>query len=153
MTTIAYKDGVIATDGRTTRGDTIVDDDSVKRYERRGAVFWMSGRPHEFYAVLDDIIDRSKSGYDDYNAGGIALIEGELFNCGYCNGEGWRYPLTGKVEAYGSGADHAMTAMDMGATAREAVAMAARRDTGTGGTIRQYDAKSGEELDSGKGEG
>lgn len=149
MTTIAYKGGVIATDGRTTRGDTIVDDDSVKRYERRGAVFWMSGSPHEFYAVLDAIIDRSANGNDKYSAGGIALIEGDLFNCGYCDGEGWRYPLTGRIEAYGSGADHALTAMDMGATATEAVAMAAKRDTGTGGTIRLYDARSGKALDAG----
>jgi hypothetical protein len=36
----------------------------------------------------------------------------------------------------GNGSDHAMTAMDMGATAVESVEMASMRDTSTGGVIR-----------------
>jgi hypothetical protein len=40
--------------------------------------------------------------------------------------------------AIGSGTDHALTAMDMGATAEEAIGWAAKRDAGTGGTIRTF---------------
>ena len=36
MTTIAYKDGVIAYDSRVTRGDLITDDDCDKCIERDG---------------------------------------------------------------------------------------------------------------------
>jgi hypothetical protein len=36
----------------------------------------------------------------------------------------------------GRGSDHAMTAMDMGATAAESGEMAQKRDTSTGGVVR-----------------
>lgn len=49
----------------------------------------------------------------------------------------WKSPIPPSATyAIGSGADHAITAMDMGANAFLAVQMAAKRDTGTGGTIR-----------------
>ena len=44
--------------------------------------------------------------------------------------------MLGATYAIGSCADHAIPPMDMGATAYQAVQMAAKRDTGTGGTIR-----------------
>jgi hypothetical protein len=43
--------------------------------------------------------------------------------------------------AIGTGTDHAITAMDCGLSAREAVKMAMKRDTGTGGRIRTYKVK------------
>ena len=43
-----------------------------------------------------------------------------------------------KPYATGSGQHHALTAMDMGATAKEAVKMAIMRDTNSGGRIRTY---------------
>lgn len=46
--------------------------------------------------------------------------------------------------AIGSGRDFALAAMDMGATAKEAVEMAAKRDVYTGGTIRTVIIDSGE---------
>ena len=50
----------------------------------------------------------------------------------------WKSPIpAGAIYAIGSGADHAITAMDMGASAIGAVEMAAKRDTGTGGIIRK----------------
>jgi len=45
-----------------------------------------------------------------------------------------------KVYSIGSGSDHALTAMDMGATAEKAVEMAMQRDICTGGRIRLYRA-------------
>ena len=41
----------------------------------------------------------------------------------------------------GSGADHGLTAMDCGLSAKEAVKKAAYRDLGTGGKIRTYKLK------------
>jgi hypothetical protein len=43
----------------------------------------------------------------------------------------------------GSGTPFAYTAMDMGASAKEAVWAAARRDVGTGGTLRVLQIASG----------
>ena len=43
--------------------------------------------------------------------------------------------------AIGSGADHAFTAMDCGCSAKEAVQMAVKRDTCTGGRIRSFKLK------------
>ena len=53
----------------------------------------------------------------------------------------WKFEMDkNKIYSIGSGSDHALTAMDMGATAEKAVEMAAQRDICTGGRIRVYRA-------------
>ena len=53
----------------------------------------------------------------------------------------WKFEMSKERHAaVGSGSDHALTAMDMGATAEEAVKMAMKRDVMTGGRIRLYRA-------------
>lgn len=47
-------------------------------------------------------------------------------------------------DSAGSGSDHALTAMDMGASAAEAVKMACKRDPFSGGDILVYNVETGE---------
>lgn len=65
--------------------------------------------------------------------------EKKLYDVGVYNDSGLIYKSEiqrHNPEAFGSGSKHAITAMDMGASAKEAVGMAVKRDSGTGGKIR-----------------
>jgi hypothetical protein len=140
MTTIAYKDGIIAYDGRCTAGGTIVYDDFDKMHERDGAFFFGAGGMSE----INDLI-KAYSGEEiagDCGASAIVCKSGELSLISYEDGRIVESSvLPDKAYAIGSGRDHAYTALDMGASAYQAVEMAAKRDTGTGGKIRTFTVK------------
>lgn len=136
MTTIAYKDGVIACDGRITSGDTIFADARDKRQVRGGIWFFLCGEDHAAAAVVNTWPDVEVP-CDRWNA---LVYDGEaLWYCGSTDGEVWKCKQpANEPMAMGSGSDHALTAMDLGCTAKQAVKMAAKRDAGTGGKIRTY---------------
>ncbi|MGY1448710.1 proteasome subunit beta [Pseudomonas chlororaphis] len=135
MTTIAYKDGVIAYDGRVTRGGTIVYDDFDKMRERDGAAFFGAGATGEINELIGAYFGEEIVG--ECEASVLVLHSGSLTLIGYTDGKLWKAPvLLDRPYAIGSGTDHAYTAFDMGATAYQAIEMAAKRDTGTGGKIR-----------------
>ena len=137
MTTIAYKDGLIAYDSRITQGDTIIDDNHDKSECYNKVRFFLAGPS----CTMDDIISMYFGGKFkeitsnalayDYNIHKLFLVGvGSYF---------WKDEIKkDRIAAIGSGTDHALTAMDMGATAEEAVEMAMKRDICTGGVIRIY---------------
>ena len=53
MTTIAYKDGVIAFDSRCCRDNTIMDDDFLKRISRDGVEIFYSGSTADAQVFAD----------------------------------------------------------------------------------------------------
>ena len=53
MTTIVYKDGVIACDSRITRGDTILSDDHDKSTVHNGGRFFLAGQSHLMQSMID----------------------------------------------------------------------------------------------------
>ena len=71
-------------------------------------------------------------------ASGYAVADGELWLVGHDDNTGiWKTRIDLRcADAIGSGSPFALTAMDMGASAYQAVEMAAKRDTSTGGKIR-----------------
>ena len=136
MTTIAYKDGVIAYDSRITNGSTITHDDFEKCQEVKGVKFVLSGYVCDYAKLIGAwfgetvtstvecaalVFDGSALCYASYSA-----------EDGLCKTPIWLE----RPYAIGSGSDHALTAMDMGATAYKSVEMAAKRNSSTGGTIR-----------------
>jgi len=143
MTTIVYKDGVIACDTRMTSGNLIVSDDFDKRYESRDCVFFLCGGVHDAHELVaaypGDAIP------DSNNAQGFVVDHGELKWVCSSRGVLTRAPVT-CIEAYGSGSEFALAACDHGKSAGEAVEYAMTRDTGTGGRVRCYDAGTGNEL-------
>ena len=140
MTTIAYKDGIIAYDSQKTAGSLIVDGDYEKKQEKGGAVFFMAGSTHDFEAFIDSYL--SGKLVEPENSLEAIVWDGRLWRCGGHKDEVFKCPWElDKPLAVGSGQDHAITAMDMGATAKEAVKWAMKRDTGTGGRIRNYRVK------------
>ena len=137
MTTIAYKDGVIAYDSRETSSGTILSDEAEKRTEHEGVSFFLSGNCGEDIEYMKVWADRACT--EKFQCGGFAVdAEGVLWGCGG-DPTPWRHHIDPKqVSARGSGSDHALTAMDMGATAEEAVQWAIKRDNCTGGIIRTF---------------
>ncbi|WP_223535675.1 proteasome subunit beta [Pseudomonas sp. GL-B-16] len=136
MTTIAYKDGVIAYDGRATTGSgTIVYDDLDKCVERDGVKFVLCGNTCGIHKLIEAYFGES---HTSVNTDALIVVDGEVWYISHDDDEGIEKSqvLLDRPYALGSGSDHAYTAMDMGATAYQAVEMAAKRDTSTGGTIR-----------------
>lgn len=139
MTTIAYKDGIIATDGRVLQGLSISDDNAVKRTIRNDVEFFFSGNVHDEPLLIDCYFNGPPENTDDTNSNAIIVDGGKIFEAAVNPDGYWRAPeRRGNILAIGSGAMHAMTAMDLGCSAKESVKMAAKRDAGTGGRVRTY---------------
>lgn len=142
MTTITHKDGVIAYDSRMCRGGTITSDSTDKHLELNDAHFFFSGCVCDQLPFMEIYFNKSGNELLDIKHLDISAfiwVNGLLFHgLGYTSGV-YITPLSmDEPAAIGSGIDHALTAMDMGATAKEAVKWAMKRDTGTGGRIRTF---------------
>ncbi|MDD1966176.1 proteasome subunit beta [Pseudomonas putida] len=136
MTTIAYKDGVIAYDSQITRGDLITYDDYEKCLEREGVKFFCSGAVSDYPRLVDVYFGAKPDGNIDVSA--LVLDGDKLMMVAVDDTSGlWKAPvMMDRPYAIGSGTPYAFAAMDMGATAVQAVEIAAKRDTSTGGIIR-----------------
>ena len=136
MTTIAYKGGVIAYDSRCTRGTTITDDDCEKLQTVKGVHFLCTGATCDFDALIAAYFGTAASARVE--ASGYAIDGCTLWLIGHDDKTGfWKNRIRlDRSDAIGNGSPFALTAMDMGATAAEAIEMAKKRDTCTGGTIR-----------------
>lgn len=136
MTTIAYKDGVIAYDSRQTRNDRIVSDSCLKCHVVDGVSFFLSGAVCDEKALVaayfgtPSLVPIECSGY--------VVDGGKLMMVGHDDKTGiWKQDLDpSNPDAIGSGATYAIAAMDMGASAEDAVRAAMKRDIYTGGIVR-----------------
>lgn len=139
MTTIAYKDGVIAYDSRGTRGDIISNDNLDKRVMSDGIAFFMAGSVADYKHLIDGYTKGARPPKES-DVDALIVDKGVVYRAGTGDGEFWFHPAQ-PVDAIGSGTRFALTAMDCGLSARDAVKMAAKRDTGTGGKIRTFKIK------------
>lgn len=135
MTTIAYRDGILAADGRTTYGDTIFTDHSKKIHRLSdGALFALCGDVAYVQPMLDALED------DDVDLpqgeGFTAVIVEKDGKVRLYEGKGGFIALDASYYAFGSGEEYAMGAMDMGASAHDAVRVACGRDLSSGGDIQ-----------------
>lgn len=142
MTTIAYKDGVIAYDSRTTAGDVITNDHSDKHHEHNGVHFFMCGTLADYDAFFAAFEGEKRDSALQVSC--LALVNGKLFVCGYESESGvWKSPIDmTQSYAIGSGSQFAWGAMDCGASAAQAVRVAMKRDTCTGGAVRIFQIES-----------
>ena len=139
LTTIAYKDGVIAYDSQVTAGETI----SNLKHNKCCTVGRGDNKVKFIFA--GSLADRDEliSAYyghpvDDSLACGAVVINNEgVFAIGVEDGKLWKNQIDNKdIFAVGSGEGFAYGAMDMGADAKQAVKVASGRDLYTGGRIR-----------------
>ena len=136
MTTIAYKDGVIAFDSRQTRSGTIVSDNAPKCQVVDGVSFFLSGAVCDEKALIAAYFGTPSS--VPVECSGYVVDGGKLLMVGHDDKTGiWRQELDpANPDAIGSGSAYALAAMDMGASAEEAVRAAMKRDIYTGGAVR-----------------
>ena len=141
MTTIAYKDGVIAYDGRQTRNDRIVSDSAAKCQVVDGVSFFLSGAVCDEKALIAAYFGTASPA--PVECSGYVVDGGKLLMVGHDDKTGiWKQELDlSNPDAIGSGCAYAIAAMDMGASAEEAVRAAIKRDIYTGGTIRTVTIK------------
>ena len=141
MTTIAYKDGVLAADSRVMSNGWIAHDLAEKVFLRENVFFAVSGDAVEGKAAIEAILKGEKYIHQDNN---VSFTVMAVNPCGdikvWCNGEthteGELIPL--KYWAIGSGRIAAMAAMEVGADACWAVDIAKKYDPNTGGDVKAY---------------
>ena len=144
MTTIAYKNGIVATDSQVSVGDTILTLQEDKCRQRPdGVTFWLCGSDTEIDEAIEAWPDGRVS--EDNRAAGFATAAGALHGVACSDGRcmTWVH-RQGVAWAYGTGAEFAIGAMDAGANAELAVNIAMKRDVYTGGYVNACESKTGE---------
>ncbi len=139
MTTIAYRDGIIAYDSRCTRGDVISNEEHDKRVIVDGVAFFMAGAVSDRQHFIDGYLKKTTPP-KEADGDGLIVDKGVVYRAGAGDGEFW-FHKAHPIDAIGSGFRHALTAVDCGLSAKEAVEMAKKRDTGTGGRVRTHKVK------------
>lgn len=137
MTTIAYLNGVFAYDSRITSNNDIITDRYQKKQVRNGVTFFLAGCVPDFEPFMLAYLTGGKG--VGLNVRAFVLKDGAVTQATANGEELWESPVhSGEPMAIGSGAAHAVTAMDCGLSPVEAVRMAMKRDSCTGGTIRTF---------------
>jgi hypothetical protein len=142
MTTIAFRDGIVAFDSRFSEDNgTITPPGLIKAQpgRRHRVIYAWAGIHSEALTVVRKIEDMATPPWrrkrsvklglkDDETEIVIVTADNEVFTIDY---RGW-YPVRLPFLALGSGKDAALGAMYMGATARRAVAVACLVDATSG---------------------
>lgn len=146
MSIIVFKDGIVVADGRCSNSVSIINDNYTKMVKfgpDLDKYFFFVGSPcwiefftdHYLSGVIIPEIRR------EILISGIVIENDQINHCWIDSNEGEiiREDISSeRFYAIGSGQDHAFTALDMGASALEAVKMAVKRDFSCGGTLRQW---------------
>jgi hypothetical protein len=159
MTTVAYKDGMLAADSRSCIGGggshMIYEEDAVKLFPHVGP-FLAVGISGDQQVAEDIIMEVSRYTTVDQVRGfelseeamGVQMLaidhEGQLW---YYQGSKSFKLRSDKPYAIGSGSDFALAAMDLGKTAEEAVSFAATRDPFTNTEVQKLEITFDEQGD------
>jgi 20S proteasome alpha/beta subunit len=149
MTTIAYKDGVLASDSRATEGMTIISSNCKKVFRLSNGALYGGAGDCDDRDVLDLLAKSSPKKMPTRRelrdllaevSGILVFPNGQVFEITVEHDNGvWGAEVLEVVErvvAVGSGKRPALTAMKLGLTAVQAVKHAITEDTGSGGAIQ-----------------
>lgn len=139
MTTLAYRDRELATDSRVTAGDMIISDKRRKVHRMRdGSIVAWAGSVQQAELLLRAM---RKKGAKSPQLSEIQALhlktDGSLWEY---EGEAWVKQDPGYY-ATGSGSPYAFAAMDAGASAKEAIRIAIKRDAASGGRVQSLKLK------------
>jgi ATP-dependent protease HslVU (ClpYQ) peptidase subunit len=140
LTIVAYKDGVMASDGRISAGQSIESDTARKVHKLAdGSLFGSAGNWASCVSMLK-LLKKSLKDKKELPAVVMRKLDAlfvtpEKVLWYYDRGTWVKWDVV-PYAAIGSGADTANGAMDAGASAREAVAITCKRNVFCGGTIR-----------------
>lgn len=142
MTTLVYRDGILAADSRGTCCGWIANDDTQKVFKRDGMLFGICGDPGLGLLMVNWLlrsplsVNKDPPDLDEESrvvmviAGSVRVYEGKNAAHYICDGS------PGHYYAWGSGMPTALAALHMGASAEQAVQIAMRVDPNTGGEVR-----------------
>jgi 20S proteasome alpha/beta subunit len=138
MTTVVYRDGVLAGDTRVTDPDIVPGSHRKVFQSRHGWLYGASGKVAsfvKFYKWAESHSTRllKKDPPDGDYSGILVSPKGVAYFVE--DGSVWRVPDDTDFIAIGSGRTGALGALYMGATALQAVEMALKVDTNSGGPI------------------
>lgn len=148
MTTIAYKDGVIAYDSRLVVENLIFDDEFEKMHSRDDVLFFLSGSTCDNEKFMNAYFEPELI-CKNVNIEAIVFDRSILYRSSIDpDGIFWRSPLRpDHYYAIGSGRDFALAFMDSGISAEEAIYATMKRDCFTGGKVRTYQVEKVEKVD------
>lgn len=133
MTTIAYRDGVLASDSLTTSNG--LRDDYGPKIWRVGKALVGAAGSRALCLKFREWVAAGMEGDNPFSKGdgnGLLVSEAGVV----CWSESGCWPVRQPFYALGSGYQIAMGAMEAGATAREAVSAAIKWDTSSGGEVQ-----------------
>ena len=147
MTTIAYKhkDKQIAVDSRVTCGGVIMSDEAVKYEYHDAALFFFAGEKGDIRKLVDVYNGGKAEG--EVNCIAFVFVDGVVRRVNVGDDGLLQSSTVDYDSSIGRGDEVALTAMDYGASAKEAVEHAGKRTTSTGGITRVYDIKSARFID------
>ena len=150
MTTIVYdhKEKLIAIDSRVSQGSMTIDDHYEKFVKTQHGVMFFSGCMCDMERaaeVIGEVKNKRITIGDDF----------DNFSGVYCDNDGVVYEYYSREnqiivhelkhsDTYGSGADFALAALDLGMSADQCIAYSSKRDQGTGGKIYAFHFKKQE---------
>lgn len=139
MTTIAYKDGIVAYDTRITVNNTIIDDDYEKMHEVNNIKFFLTGTVSDFEFMMDSYF-KKEGVKNDIDAAAIVIDGDDLYHASIDDdGNFWRFKINKKKHyAIGSGREFALAFMDTGMDSHDAIRATMGRDCYTGGIVKIY---------------
>jgi len=133
MTTIAVKDGIVAYDSQIVNGSNISTLNFDKhKTDRDGNHYFLSGTVGDYQKFINRI-DNVECSAIFVSKDGLTIKE-----IHYNKNDGYFDMLPSETHSIGTGETYAMGAMDAGATAKQAVKIAKKRDLYTGGKIRTF---------------
>lgn len=139
MTTIAYDGRYIACDSRESMGHIILSDKVEKFVATPEAVYFGAGVPCD----IERLIEVSEQVTHDYFLEAVILVAEKdgVFTVSQSEDGGVYKNSASHLDSYaiGSGAEFAMSAIDFGMNAKEAVEYAMTRDIYTGGEVTVFD--------------
>ena len=138
MTTVAYKDGILAADSQTTSGHIQSGSTFSKIRKFNGGYAAFSGLCSDMPILFDLIKGKEVEGETkDIDATAIVMPnEGKPYQASVDSlGNLYKHPIS-KFSAIGSGWTIAMGAMQSGASAKEAVKAAIKLDIYSGGAVK-----------------
>lgn len=138
MTTVALKDGILASDSRSTVGGVIFDDNIRKLYRVKDGWVGCSGANADIEKLVDHLITpKDESMLGELIAYGILMQDdGKSYLLGTNDGCYYRTLIPSNCWAIGSGADFAIASMRGGSSATDAVKMAIQCDIHSGGIVQ-----------------
>lgn len=143
MTTIVYdhKNKQIACDSRSTAGGHIASDKAIKYKEVNGVMWFLCGKTGEGGIFINNFkpLDNIPENLDVY---ALRVEGGKVYLC-TSGGDVFRECEVPYDASIGSGEDYALSALDMGRSAKEAIEYAMTRDVYTGGKVHVYDIEKG----------